>query len=103
MENAGLYIDTPGYDVFENDKFLKQKWLTEVESGGRDFLIGMKIPSYMIELGLKNVDVRVNDYVECINRNDSDNYEARKETFIKNYGIDSKYDEAKYFFLLDVI
>ena len=96
IENAGLYIDAPGYDVFGNDQFLKQKWTGEAESGGRDFLIGMKIPQYMRELGLKNVDVRVNDYVEHISRLDDD-YEEKKRAFAQNYGINDGYDGDYYF------
>lgn len=97
MENSGLYIDSPEYDVFENDQFLKQKWISEAESGGRDFLIGMKIPQYMRELGLKNVDIRVNDYVEHISRFD-DNNEDKKKAFIHNYGVNNAYDDEDYYF-----
>ncbi|WP_050008362.1 class I SAM-dependent methyltransferase [Butyrivibrio sp. WCE2006] len=98
MENAGLYIDAPGYDVFENDQFLKQKWLTEAETGGRDFLIGMKIPDYMIELGLKKVDVRVNDYAEYISRHNNEKYMERTKSFIQNYGVNEKYYDEDYYF-----
>lgn len=34
--------------------------------GGCDFLIGSKIPIYMKQLGLVNVNVRVNDFVEFV-------------------------------------
>lgn len=98
MENAGLFIDAPGYDVFENDQFLKERWKTEAISGGRDFLIGMKIPQYMRELGLKNVDVRVNDYVEHISKLENGDYKERAGIFIQNYGINEKYEDADYYF-----
>ncbi len=98
MENAGLYIDALGYDVFGNDEFLKEKWISEIESGGRDFLIGMKIPKYMNELGLKDVDIRVNDYVEHISKFDNDNCEEKKQAFIQNYGINERYVDEDYYF-----
>lgn len=95
MENAGLYIDAPGYDVFGNDQFLKQKWMTEAENGGRDFLIGMKMPGYMIELGLKNVDVRVNDYVEHISKASTYDFTIQRTAFIQNYGISEDNDDGE--------
>ncbi|WP_273324072.1 hypothetical protein [Vallitalea guaymasensis] len=39
----------------------------ELNNGGRDYRVGIKIPIYMQELGLKNVDVRLNDRVKFIN------------------------------------
>lgn len=39
----------------------------ELNQGGRDYRVGIKIPIYMQELGLKNVDVRLNDRVKFIN------------------------------------
>ena len=66
MEHAGVYQDDPGYDMFKYDDFLKEKWMNEFQKGERDFRVGMKIPVYMERLGLQNVGVRVNDYVEFI-------------------------------------
>ncbi|WP_066498263.1 class I SAM-dependent methyltransferase [Abyssisolibacter fermentans] len=40
---------------------------SELNQGGRDYRVGIKIPIYMQELGLKNVDVRLNDRVKFIN------------------------------------
>ena len=60
--------------------------------------MGMKIPSYMNQLGLKNVSVRVNDYVDFISKSGTDNYKESKDSFMQNYGIDEKYSDAANYF-----
>ncbi|WP_406771022.1 hypothetical protein [Candidatus Clostridium stratigraminis] len=39
----------------------------ELEDGGRDYRLAIKIPIYMQELGLHNIGVRMNDRVKFIN------------------------------------
>ncbi|SHJ07623.1 Methyltransferase domain-containing protein [Pseudobutyrivibrio xylanivorans DSM 14809] len=88
LENAGLYIDSELFNPFEKDDFLKERWQSELEAGGRDFQIGMKIPVYMEKIGLKNIGVRLNDYIDYVCQEDE------KRRFIKDYGTDSKYVKA---------
>ena len=38
----------------------------EEKSGGRDYQIGMKTPVLMEKLGLNNIGVRINDYVDFV-------------------------------------
>ena len=85
MENAGLYIDDKDFDIFENDEFLKERWQQEYANGGRDFLVGMKIPGYMSQMGLRNVSVRVNDYVDFISKNETEIVgEGKADSFAEN-------------------
>ncbi|SDI74696.1 Methyltransferase domain-containing protein [Pseudobutyrivibrio sp. 49] len=88
LENAGLYIENQNFNPFEKDDFLKERWQSELEAGGRDFQIGMKAPVYMEKLGLKNIGVRLNDYVDYVCQEDE------KCRFIKDYGTESKYAKA---------
>jgi len=47
--------------------------------------IGMKVPMFMQELGLKNIDVRVNDYVQFINpMGDKDKHENDVTSYMTN-------------------
>ncbi len=90
MENAGIYIDNRTYDPFENDDFLKQRWLSEEKSGGRDYQIGMKAPVFMEKLGLKNIGVRINDYVDFVSAG-TDDFESEQKRFMIDHGVDEKY------------
>jgi 2-polyprenyl-3-methyl-5-hydroxy-6-metoxy-1,4-benzoquinol methylase len=69
LEKAGQYFS--GLDYFELGLVpLKRKmWKKELKDGGRDHRFAMKIPMLMQELGLHNVDVRMNDRVKFINPN----------------------------------
>lgn len=67
FENAGLFIKGMDYDANRTDAALHKLWETELAQEGRDHLIGMKIPFYMQEFGLKDIDVRLNDRVNFIN------------------------------------
>ena len=93
MENAGIYIDSRIYDPFENDDFLKQRWLSEERSGGRDYQVGMKVPIFMEKLGLKNVGVRINDYVDFVSTG-TDACESEHRRFITDHGVNEKYADS---------
>jgi hypothetical protein len=90
MENAGLFVDNSSYDPFENDDFLKQRWLSEEQSGGRDYQVGMRAPVFMEKLGLKNVGVRINDYVDFVSSG-TEAFELEQRRFIIDHGVDEKY------------
>jgi ubiquinone/menaquinone biosynthesis C-methylase UbiE len=96
MENAGIFIDNKTFDTFENDDFLKKRWLSEEQSGVRDYQVGMKVPIYMKKLGLKNIGVRINDYVDFISADD-ESFEAEKRRFIRDHSIDPKYSDSNCF------
>jgi ubiquinone/menaquinone biosynthesis C-methylase UbiE len=86
MENAGLYIDGIDFRIDEKDMLIKHKWMEELQNGGRDYLTGIKVPILMEELGLKDVSVRVNDYVEFISpKQDKDEYDKHIRSFIKEH------------------
>ena len=96
MENAGIFVDNEAYDPFKNDEFLRHKWLSEEKSGGRDYQIGMKTPVIMEKLGLKDIGVRINDYVDFVSVS-SDDFETEKSRFIKDHGLDTEYAESNGF------
>ncbi len=86
IENSGLYIYGEERNVFNNDDEKKNEWLSELNSGGRDFLTGSKIPVLMEKFGLKDVSIRVNDYVEYVSPY-SDDYNTHVADFAKEHGL----------------
>ncbi len=86
MENSGVYVDDSNFCVNENDDFLQNHWENELHCGGRDYLVGIKIPIYMEQIGLKDVQVRVNDFVEFVSLSrDGKQYETHKHSFCEQY------------------
>ena len=98
MENSGIYVDDVNYDVFSRDDFLRVHWTKEKANGGRDFLVGMKIPVYMEQMGLSDVGIRVNDYVDFVSpKSNKESYEEHRNNFIANNLFDYQGENAKNF------
>ena len=93
LENAGLFVDNSSYDPFENDDFLKQRWLSEEQSGDRDYQVGVRVPVFMKKMGLKNIGVRINDYVDFVSSG-TEAYESEQRRFIIDHGVDEKYADS---------
>jgi hypothetical protein len=91
IENAGLYIDGIDYDELCTSFDWHKLWLKELEREGRDYGIGMRVPFYMKEIGLKNVDVRMNDKVSFITP-DCENYGELYDDFVAFRGFDGIFE-----------
>jgi transcriptional regulator with XRE-family HTH domain len=93
FENDGIYIDGMDYDYLCTAFDFHKIWKTEFEKQGRDYAIGFRIPFYMREFGLHDIEVRMSDKVLYI---DPDNtaYEALLSDFIAIHGWDNKPGKA---------
>jgi 2-polyprenyl-3-methyl-5-hydroxy-6-metoxy-1,4-benzoquinol methylase len=71
-------------EVLNLTNYQKQIEKTEMENDIHGH-IGMKVPVFMQELGLKDIDVRVNDYVQFINpMGDKDKHEKDVKSYMAN-------------------
>lgn len=102
FENNGLYIDGIDYDSLCTAFDFHKLWKMELESEGRDYAIGMRLPFYMQELGLHDIDIRMNDRVMFVNP-DMPDYDDVVHDFIemngwdKDINISSKEDTIELF------
>lgn len=87
FENDGLYIDGIDYDYLCTAFDFHKVWKKELECEGRDYAIGMRLPFYMQQLGLHDIDIRMNDKVMHVNPGMQD-YEEKVEDFIEINGWD---------------
>lgn len=90
FENDGLYLDGIDYDYLCTAFDYHKTWKKELECEGRDYAIGMRVPFYMHHLGLKDVDVRMNDKVVFVNP-DTPNYDDKLLDFIQIHGWDEQH------------
>lgn len=72
MQEAGRYFSHLDYAGLDHTRLYKKIWQYEWENGGRDYRTGGKIPQYMQELGLTDVQIRINDAVKFANPHDAD-------------------------------
>ncbi len=83
LANAALYFHGVDYSRMNNLGILQKLWLNEIETEGSDHNIGVKIPAYMQEIGLKDIGVRLNDCVNFIYANgDKEQYQLEYESFV---------------------
>lgn len=61
IENVGLYIDGVDYEHMCTAFDWRKLWKKELLSEGRDYAIGFRAPFYMQQIGLHDVDTRLND------------------------------------------
>lgn len=88
MENSGFYMNDSTYNTSEKDLLLQKQWQDELQNGGRDYMLGIKIPVYMEQLGLKDIGVRVNDFVEFISpQHDKERYKEHLDSFLQTYNL----------------
>lgn len=90
FENDGLYIDDISYDYLCTAFDFHKAWKKELECEGRDYAIGMRLPFYMQQLGLKDIDIRMNDKVMFVNP-DMQDYEEKVQDFIEINGLDESF------------
>lgn len=93
FENDGFYFDEINYEYLCTTFDYHKIWSKELELEGRDYAIGMRVPFYMKEIGLQDIDIRVNDRVLYVNPDNPD-YEEMLKDFIEIHGWDETYNEA---------
>lgn len=93
FENDGLYIDGISYDYLCTAFDYHKVWKKELEQEGRDYAIGMRLPFYMKELGIKDIDVRMNDKVLYVDP-DMEDYDEKVQDFIEINGWDKSFSVA---------
>lgn len=90
FENDGLYIDDISYDYLCTAFDFHKIWKKELEHEGRDYAIGMRLPFYMQQLGLHDIDIRMNDKVMYVTP-DMEYYEEMVQDFIEINGWDKSF------------
>ncbi len=103
FECDGLYIDGMDYFRLCKPEGLEKHWKSELEQQGRDYAAAIRNAHTMRRLGLKNVDVRMNDKVNFVTPQRED-YEQTKQDFIEyndwNSGLSAEQKERTIQFLM---
>ncbi|MCH5252276.1 MAG: methyltransferase domain-containing protein [Lachnospiraceae bacterium] len=82
LECAGLYVEGMDYGDLCNHQGAIKHWKTEKEKGDRDYAAAMRNAFVMHELGLKNIEVRMNDKMSFVCPEHGD-YEQTVEDFVQ--------------------
>lgn len=103
FECDGLYIDGMDYQVLCRHDGLEKKWAMELEKQGRDYAVAIRTAHIMKRLGLREVNVRMNDRVDLVTP-DMPEYEEKKKDFLDyndwNTGLSDREREQVILYLL---
>ena len=66
IENVGMYANGMDYEYMCTAFDWRRLWMKELECEGRDYAIAFRVPFYMKQIGLRDVDCRMNDKVTLI-------------------------------------
>ena len=86
LENVGFYIDGLNYATILDTEIQRKYWVTEYENMDRDYAIGMRIPFYLREFGVKNIEVRMQDKVIFADPSNKVQYEKFREDYLASKG-----------------
>ncbi|MDR1732765.1 MAG: class I SAM-dependent methyltransferase [Synergistaceae bacterium] len=81
LTNAALFIDGFGFENLYNFDALEKIWRNEVLHGEPDRRIGLKLPVLMRRIGLKDVNVRMNDCVRFVDPLNPETHQRQVEGF----------------------
>lgn len=72
IELDGIYIDGMDYDKLCSRNGCRRHWLAEYKNGDRDYAAAMRSAHRMYQLGIKNIEVRLNDKVSFFSPDQTD-------------------------------
>lgn len=104
FECDGLYVEGMDYMYLCDHTGLDKHWKTELQSEGRDYAAAMRTAYIMKKLGIKNIEIRMNDKVSFIHPETLD-YEQTVEDFMEyndwNYGLDEEEFEKSVQYMMN--
>ncbi len=92
FECTGLYVDGMDYADLCDHTGMWKYWKKEFENGERDYAAAMRNAYVMKELGVKNIEIRMNDKVSFVHP-EIERYEQVKEDFMESENLwNEKYE-----------
>lgn len=86
LDNAGFYVEGTDYASILDTEVQRKYWKTEYEKQDRDYAVGIRLPFLLNELGIKEIEVRVQDKVKFANPSNTSEYETLRAAFIAEKG-----------------
>lgn len=94
FEHDGLYFDAIDYEYLCTTFDFHKVWKKELECEGRDYAIGIRLPFYMQQLGLHDIDIRMNDRVMYVSP-EMESYTEMIQDFIDINGLDNPFSPSE--------
>ena len=86
LDNAGTYIEGMDYASILMTEIQRKYWTTEFEKKDRDYAVGIRLPFLLMNLGIKDIEVRVQDKVKFANPANQDEYARLQAAYVSEKG-----------------
>ncbi len=104
FECDGLYVEGMDYSYLCDHTGLDKNWKMELEREGRDYAVAMRTAYIMQKLGMKQIEIRMNDKVSFVSP-EMEDYHQTVEDFMEfndwNHGIDEVQLERSIQYLIN--
>lgn len=86
LDNAGTYIEGLDYSSILKTEIQRKYWITELEKRDRDYAVGIRLPFILKDLGINDIEVRVQDKVKFADPRNTDEYDRLRTSYIAEKG-----------------
>lgn len=86
LDNAGTYVEGMDYASLLKTEVQRKYWTTEFEKKDRDYAVGIRLPFLLRGLGIKDIEVRMQDKVKFANPSDKDEYDRLQAAYVSEKG-----------------
>lgn len=86
LDNAGTYIEGLDYSSILMTEVQRKYWKTEFEKSDRDYAVGIRLPFLLRDLGIKDIEVRVQDKVKFADSSNRDAYDRLQAAYVCEKG-----------------
>lgn len=104
FECDGLYVEGMEYSYLCDHTGMEKNWETELRSEGRDYAAAMRTAYIMKKLGIRDIEIRMNDRVSFVHP-ETEDYEQTVEDFMEfndwNYGLNESQLEKSIQYMMN--
>lgn len=86
LDNAGIYIEGLDYSSILMTEIQRKYWTTELKKSDRDYAVGIRLPFLLKDLGIKDIEVRVQDKVKFADPSNKEEYDRLQAAYVSEKG-----------------
>ena len=86
MDNAGTYIEGLDYASILMTEVQRKYWTTELKKRDRDYAVGIRLPFILRDLGIKDIEVRMQDKVKFADPDNQDTFDRLQRAYVSERG-----------------
>lgn len=86
LDNAGTYIEGLDYASILMTEVQRKYWTTELKKRDRDYAVGIRLPFILRDLGIKDIEVRMQDKVKFADPDNQDTYDRLQRAYVSEKG-----------------